>query len=382
MVLLVTPVFFLIFSDRPFDPAKSALIRMLATVGFAAWAAKVLGGGRLWRPPSTSNRTARHLLIVILASCGLMLISTALSPDPRLSWSGSYGRSLGTSTQLAAMALFLLCVGHLRTRSQMVRILAVVWWGSVPVCLYALLQTIGLDPYTPGLAQLRPGSTLGNPIFLGAYLSFSLFLSLALLYLTFPQSAPGKGDGFRQGVVISVCGLQLWAIVTSSSRGPILGVIMGCALVGLFLGLSRRRHGEPTSNFGGWRYGLAVGVLALVAATTIPTIRSAQRAAEPKSPEVSEIRPTPHLVTTGTGTIRVRLLLWRTTLSAFLAPSPSPQPSARIATSGGGPGSATARNRRSTPSATTNRRRWSDSSWCAFLTKRTTRRCRPSSPAG
>jgi O-antigen ligase len=322
VVLLVAPIFFLAFSDRPFDPAKGAVIRVLATVAGAAWLAKVLTGGRPWRPTPAPSPTARRLLVAVLALVGFMVVGTALSPDPGLSWTGSYVRSLGTSTQLAAAVLFFLCVGHLRARAQIERIFVVVWWASVPVCLYALLQSLGLDPIAPIQALDRPASTLGNPIFLGAYLGITLFLGLALVCLVFSRSTGGRWEGLGQGVMIAVCGLQLWALVASASRGPILGVVAGLVLLSGYLIVTSWRRRGATAVPAVWRYGLTVAVLALIAAGSIPVIRSADRFLEADPMNTFRLPAESHLATTNSGTVQVRLILWRSALSAFRSPAP------------------------------------------------------------
>jgi O-antigen ligase len=324
LVLLVTPLFFLAFSDRPFDPSKSSVIRVLATMGGAAWAAKVLSGGRPWRPTGQPEGLARCLVLFAVIGGVVMSVGTALSPDPRMSWVGSYERSLGSSTHLAVLVLFLLVVGHLRRRAQLERVLAVVWWTSVPVCLFALLQTLGLDPIAPRQALARPSSTLGNPIFLGAYLGIAWFHSLGLLFVIVRRRDVGGWSGLRQGVVIAVCGIQLWALVASASRGPVLGVVSGLAIVVAFVVITGFRDADDAAISGRWRVGLTLVLLGLCAAVSIPAVRSATRAAEPSDGPTARIASGNPLTTTRAGTIQVRLILWQSAIDTIRSPVPIP----------------------------------------------------------
>lgn len=329
VVLLLTPVFFLVYSDRPFDPSKASLIRTLAVTAGAAWMAKVLSGGRPWKPTPASatalqTRIARWLIAAVLLSCAALVVSAALSVDPRMSWHGSYLRSLGVSTKLAAVGFFLLCVGHLRDRGQMQRFLGVVWWGSVPVCLYTLLQSLGLDPVERGSGLVRPGSTLGNPIFLGAYLGIAFFLGLALLAMVLRHETGGTGLGLRQGVLICVCGLQVWAMATASSRGPVLGLLVGLAFLGWIVLLRRPWRRVETCGRLGWRHVLAVGMLLVFAGAAIPALRHARGVITDNQESASRVGRLIRLVSPESRNARVRLLVWRGALNAFTATKPLP----------------------------------------------------------
>jgi len=328
-VLVLTPVFFLVYSDRPFDPSKASLIRVLAVTAVAAWFSKVLTGGRPWRPVPASatalgTRIARWLIAAVLLSCMALVVSAALSIDPRMSWHGSYLRSLGVSTGLAAAVFFLMCVGHLRDRRQMLRFLGVVWWGSVPVCLYTLLQSLGFDPVERGSELVRPGSTLGNPIFLGAYLGIAFFLGLALLAMVLRRESVAAEHGLRQGVLICICGLQAWALATASSRGPVLGVLVGMAFLGWLVFLRRPWRRDATGGWPGWRRVLAVGLLLVFAGVAIPVLRHTREGSSESRESGSDIGRLVGLVDPESGTARVRLLVWRGALNAFAAPAPLP----------------------------------------------------------
>ena len=153
LALIVSPLFFNIYSSRVFEPDKIALVRSLALVTLAAWLIKLVSEGGLrserlpagwWRSPAEWRRLP--LLVPVGALALAYVISTALSIAPNISLWGSYQRLQGTFSTFSYLVLFAAVAGQLRRRSQVERLITVVAVTSLPVSVYGILQRYRLDP--------------------------------------------------------------------------------------------------------------------------------------------------------------------------------------------------------------------------------------------
>lgn len=263
VALLATPLYFNVFSYRIFEPDKAALLRSVVLVATVAWCVKRLRR----RPLHLSPSAIRRLPPLFLAVPGLLaitLLSTATSILPRISLWGSYERGQGLYTFLAYFLLFFLTFEIAHRAVVRERILDVILLASVPVSSYAALQHYGLDILkwqTGGTATtVRAIGTLGNPIFLGAYL-------IMVIPITLARIAPALERLVRKRMVevgpIVVYGallvLQMLALFFAQSRGPVIGLLTGMAVGGMVL--AARLRGRYALLIGAGVLILAVGIL-------------------------------------------------------------------------------------------------------------------------
>ena len=275
-------------------------------------------GGR-WRRLVRGN-----LLFSLVAGFVLLLVAgSVLSIDARLSWLGSYARAQGAGTELAYLVFFAAVVGHLRTWSQWRRIARVVVVAGTMVALYAIFQALGLDPVETVKSTRRVYSTLGNAIFLGAYLLMTFFVTACEWFL---EVVDGTGRGLSTArtpgprfLGVSALSLallcQLVALVLSQSRGPFLGLVAGCYVVLLF-GLmafrersASRPAGSRATGWVRWRMPAILGLALLAMVLLIVSNTS--------GPVLSRLGEVPYLgrlssvLDPGSRTIQVRLLIWQ-----------------------------------------------------------------------
>ncbi|MCB0216823.1 MAG: O-antigen ligase family protein [Chloroflexi bacterium] len=239
--LVGVPLFFAPFSDRVFEPEKAALLRWLALVAGAG----LLGAGRLPVPAAGPPAAARDRLGLALAGVWLAeLLASLSSVAPGISLMGSEARGQGLLTT-SALALMALAAAGLAARPGGTRRIAAFAGASLlPVGLYAVLQAHGLDPLPwDGDVVTRVSGPAGNSVMLAAHLVMALPLAGWAL------SRAWRLAGRRRGVLPQlglaawlVCvGVGVWALLLSSSRGPILGLVGGLLGLGLVRsGLDRR----------------------------------------------------------------------------------------------------------------------------------------------
>ncbi len=266
VALVVVPLYFNPSSSRIFEPDKVALLRSVAVLVGMAWLVKA---GAAWMagtntspeaaaPDRPARRPAWHpmvgVAVLLLASYAL---ATVFSILPQLSLWGYYGRLQGLYTTAAYLVFFFAVAALLRTREQVQRLVTTTLLVSLPVAAYGVLQHAGLDPLTwvEPVAE-RVQSTLGNPVFLAAFLAMVVPLTLYRLV----EAARTRRFGLLGGY-LALLALQGACILFTGSRGPVLGLTVGLLFGGLLWTLLRRR----------WRAAqlIVAGSLALVAVLTL-----------------------------------------------------------------------------------------------------------------
>jgi tetratricopeptide (TPR) repeat protein len=276
LALIITPLFFNVYSSRVFEPDKLTTLRTIALIMAAVWVVKIIeeriSGQRevelTWRTP---------LVFPTLFTVVVYLLSTLLSVTARVSLLGSYQRLQGTYTTLAYIVLFLIILQGLRTRAQLDRLITVVILNSLPIALYGLIQRNRLDPLPwGGDVTQRVASNMGNPIFVAAYLIMATFPTLARVMGAFrsilTDEETNAADILRAAAYIFIFLVQVIAIWYTQSRGPLMGLLAGLG-VWVFLGLLALQRAarqdqpfKPSDLPRDVRWGLAFGLGGLAAA--------------------------------------------------------------------------------------------------------------------
>ncbi|GBL17554.1 hypothetical protein EMGBS1_03740 [Chloroflexota bacterium] len=168
VALVVVPLYYNPFSAGMFDYDKTAVLRALALLMLAAWLA--LQAARASRLPRWQQLRTTPLLAPVVVLIMATLLSTALSIDPRLSFFGSLSRNNGTYTLLALLVVALAVGTELRQPAQQQRLIGALLAASCVVSVHGIAQHFGFEPALWEYdLSLRIISTLGNPIFAGAF---------------------------------------------------------------------------------------------------------------------------------------------------------------------------------------------------------------------
>jgi tetratricopeptide (TPR) repeat protein/O-antigen ligase len=272
----LVPVFFDIHSGRPFEPDKTALLRLLAALVASAGLARFLEGrfaGAPAREPWRWRETPLPLAAALYV--GAALLSTLLSVAPRLSVWGSYTRLDGLVTLLAHVTIFAAVASRLRTRAQWDRLVDVIVAASLPVCAYGIAQASGLETlsWTRTYQEWRISTTLGNPIFAGSYLVLVLPLTVgALLSFWSRRDAPGRAA--RLAVYAIAAAAQAAALVLTGSRGPWLAAAVAAGALALLLAAMQGRRRLAGAALGAGALGLAFVALLNVPGGPLERVRN------------------------------------------------------------------------------------------------------------
>ncbi len=249
--VVVAPLFFNINSSRIFDPEKTVLIRSIALVMFSAW---LIGRmeDRKWRGDRLRSTLQQPLSIAIIAFAAIYIVSTIVSIMPRVSLGGAYLRRQGTYAVLSYIVVALLTAHTLRHTAQLQRFITTVILTSWIVALYGIIQHYYLDPVEwHGDTEKRVISTIGNPIFFGAYLIMVIPLT-AMRVIKNAQRLIAAWRGGENGIsrfrwllplglYTLILASQVLATIFTKSRGPFVGMLGGTFVFLLLWAATRQR---------------------------------------------------------------------------------------------------------------------------------------------
>jgi O-antigen ligase/Flp pilus assembly protein TadD len=299
---VLSALLFSVFSVEVFEYPKLLLLRATtAALGVAAcWEWVRAGGAERGRAAIAS--VGRDPLFACAAA---FLVSGVVSGlhgvSPRRSWLGAEGRFHGVAT--AAMYAVLFVAARQVAAQHAARATALLWAcaaASAGVVAYGALQALGLDPVAWRSVhqfrdQIRPGSTLGNPTFLGSYLA----MTAPLLFLL-AQRAQRRGRP-AAGALLLAAGLGALALLASTlSRGAALAFAFALAAsVALLRRSGERRDARRLAT------GAAAVLLAAIALAATPLGAPVAGRAWERVARIAE----------PAGEARVEL--WRAALAAF-----------------------------------------------------------------
>lgn len=303
--VIVVPLYFDVWSFRVFEPDKLALLRSIALVMLAA------GLVYQWERGLPARAVVRGwlatpLVVPALAWVAAYTVATAASITPWLSLTGSYNRLQGLYTFTAYTVVFLGIVALVRDRDQLDRLVMAIILPSLPVALYGVVQKFGADPM-PWLGDVtqRVASTLGNSIFVAAYLIMVVPLSIYKLIGAYrdvhdaEDGIPAYAGVLRLAGYFVLLFFQVLAIVLSQSRGPWLG-LMGAAFFTVLMAVAI--HGSRRMLLS--LLGVGAVLAALLVVFNLP--------GSPLAPlrDVPYIGRLGRVLETERGTGKVRVLIW------------------------------------------------------------------------
>lgn len=248
VAVLVVPLHFDPYVVRTFDVDKTALLRSIGLMMLLAWVIAWI--------ERREQRTSSWLALPVLRSLPLgfqtallflvvYLLATATSVIPRASFWGAYIRLQGFYTTAAYFIVFGLISLTLNSSAQVDRLIDTILLTSLPVVFMAILQQTGLSPVGwQAEDPTRAFSTVGNPIFLGAYLIMVIPMTALRAFQAAVQlrSSPHPRRLYAAVVTMLLFG-QVGTLALTGSRGPWLafaGTIPLLALLWIATGRRKR----------------------------------------------------------------------------------------------------------------------------------------------
>jgi len=177
-------IFLLPISFSPFVVSiwqiKYTLLISLTQILALLWLLKILFAGAEQSP----NQKKIKILVPFLIFISLLTLTLLFSERPEISFWGTYQRKMGYLTWLHCFIFFLVLFFNLKSKKQIKRIVWTIFFSSLVVVFYGILQILGLDPIiwieNPLLTK-RVFSFTGQPNFLASF----LLLTLPLIFWLF-----------------------------------------------------------------------------------------------------------------------------------------------------------------------------------------------------
>lgn len=234
--LLVTPLFFNPRTDRVFEPDKLAWVIALAILAATTLIARAMerpAGARWPRALRGAPAVAAVGTLLVLA------VGTLFSLSPSASLWGSYRRGLGLLSGVALVLIFAAAAHVAEDPLARDRLRRALLLPAAPAGIYALLQRFGIDtiPWSQygDSANLRAFASLGNAIFLGAWLAMVAPLAATGLAEAWQAQRAGRPGATRRLVGhAAVLILAVAGLLASGSRGPVLGLLAGLGALALW----------------------------------------------------------------------------------------------------------------------------------------------------
>jgi putative inorganic carbon (HCO3(-)) transporter len=164
--------------DYWYKPKIDSIYALLIVVGIT-WGSRIL----IVRKPLAIRHNP--LFLPLVAYGMLSILSTWQSIQPKLSIHGDIFREEGVYTIISYVALAFIFAHAVESRQQLSTLLKGLLIAAFLIALYAIIQYSGFNPtqhFIPLFRGIenRPGSTIGNPNFLGKFLV--LILPIYIVY--------------------------------------------------------------------------------------------------------------------------------------------------------------------------------------------------------
>ena len=210
----------------PYITGKNFAFRIIVEIATAAWLALALVNPA-YRPKRSWLLAAFTVFVVVIA------IADAQGAYPFKSFWSNYERMDGWVTLAHLFLYFVVAAAMLNTEKLWKSLLQTMLIASLLISLYGYLQFFGVLTLTAGFESVqRIAATFGNPIYLGVYMLFHVFIAGMLLSQNY---ADGKRSSSPSSILyIAIIVLDTIMLFFTGTRGAILGLIGG-ALMALFL---------------------------------------------------------------------------------------------------------------------------------------------------
>jgi O-antigen ligase len=203
-----------------FDIIKMSLERILGFVALGAWAWDLLRRGGKVRHTPVDWLILALLAWVALSAVTSLHLPTAVFGKPR--------RYEGLLSFVNYALIYFLVLQFADRTARVLKLAQALFWSSVVVATYGLLQYAGRDPFDWGTLPFevnRAFSTYGNPDLLGAFLIFSVTVAAALALFE-------RRLGWRLVYWIGF-GLNGMALIVAFTRGAWIGGAVALVVLGV-----------------------------------------------------------------------------------------------------------------------------------------------------
>lgn len=221
MLLVVSvPLAVTMYFENPVDLVKMSAFIITGSF-FIIFSIVILTEDKLRNKSKFSFTINRSIDIPILLFLTAAVVSTVFSINPKVSVFGQYQRQISLITFLYLVVIYFLSTGILTDKKRFKIFFLLAEVIAVVVSLYSFVQLSGNDPFgihQPGID--RPGSTFGNAVFFGGFLT-----------LIFPFSALNISTKNNKIFKVLFPVIILGGIIVSGTRSAYIAVAAEIAVI-------------------------------------------------------------------------------------------------------------------------------------------------------
>ena len=278
-------------------PRGFALIKFAIGLPLACLAA--LAGAWVWWDGRNVRSLAPKPGLVAFAGLSLaacVVVSATQAESWQQAWLGGYFRLEGALAWLAYLGAFFATRTWIRSGESSRCVIDAILVSSIAPACYAIEQRFGLDFVTYGSWDpTRSPGTMGNPIFMGAFLAMCAPLALV-------RASMAGTRTLSRWMLGAVCVLQVGGVLASGSRGPLVGLM--AAMVFLTCVRAHGRGGRI------WMAGLVSMIAAAGAVVAGINTTETGRAFAKEVPTLARLVYDPQGADPSTKSIHARLAMW------------------------------------------------------------------------
>lgn len=237
----------------PFITGKNLAFRIIVEITVGAWLALALCNSAYW-PKRNWILGAFALFVAVVA------IADAQGAVPFKSFWSNYERMDGWVTLAHLFLYFVVAYTMLNTERLWRRYWELSLVVSVGLALFGFLQISGLVALGQGgqsSLEARIDATLGNPIYLAAYMLFNIFIA-AMLWSWVWQEQRTRAWKLRLAWYGFVIAIDTIALLFTGTRGTTLGLVGGMLVATILYSL---RSGSRSARL--WTGGVIAAIIVL-----------------------------------------------------------------------------------------------------------------------
>ena len=170
------------------------------------------------------------LLLAILAFLGISLTASIFGVNFTNSFFSTYERMDGVFSLLNFVAFFVMLSAVLKEKVEWIKFLRVSLFVSFIISFYIFAVYIVKVSWLP---YGNVSATIGNPLYLGAYLIPHIFLGFYLISYKLLRLNLDNLKSFWLWFYVVITGFNFWALVFSAERGPQLALYSGIIIAGI-----------------------------------------------------------------------------------------------------------------------------------------------------
>jgi len=218
----ILPFTLLVVSDSlffPFITGKNLMFRIIVEIMLAGWIGLLIINFKKYWP------RWNFVSIALTVFVGIIFLSSILGTDFKHSFWSNFERMEGLITHLHVLFLFFILAGTFRTRKEWAILFGISIFVSILIAFLGLLEYSGMTVSVVNSSRII--STLGNPLYVAAYLSLHIFLTAFLWFQVKSK--------FLKWLLAGVFLFNLTVFFLTGARGAFVGMLAGVGSVFLLL---------------------------------------------------------------------------------------------------------------------------------------------------